>query len=250
MFIGKARRALFVLGMVFAGMIIFGLGALSAKAFLTRNGVTNTNANAGKNASSPLLIEGFDFKRLRSTNNDWRGPEIGEKIDLTRLRMKDGKTLASMVGKRPIMVVAVSPTCEMCTIATDEMSHLREKLSTMDITYYLISLAPRNPQVDFFKYSDSLNVGAPAFLWNTDAGAPPESMFIMTTPTHLLLNYDGTVIHVWPGSYDDKSVRQRMARQIIADTSVAMDALKALDPSTAKRQAKFMNNVLSSEVVN
>jgi hypothetical protein len=237
----RGRKALFASSLVIVGIIIFGLGALSAKAFLTRNGVTSTNANSSNHASGPLLIEGFDFKRLRSANNDWRGPEIGEKIDLTRLRMKDGKALASMVGPGPIMVVAVSPSCAMCTIASDEMSHLREKLSTMTISYYLISFAPPTPQVDFFKYIDSLNVGAPGFLWNTEGGAPPESMFVMTTPTHLLLNSDGTVIHVWPGSYQEKAVRQRMARQIVADTSVAMDTLNALapqHPASTRSQAR------------
>ena len=240
MFIGRVRKALFVMGLVIGAMIIFGLGALSAKAFLTRNQSFSPNANTSKNASNPFLTEGFDFKRLRSTDNEWRGPEIGAKVDLTRLRMKDGKTLSSMTGKRPIMIVAVNPDCGMCTIASDEMSHLREKLSTMDINYYIVSFAPQTPTVDFFKYSDSLNVGAPGFLWNADEGAPPESMFIMTTPTHLLLNDDGTVIHVWPGSYNEKPVRQRMARQIIADTFVAIDTLKAITPQhTDTRQAKL-----------
>lgn len=51
----------------------------------------------------------------------------------------------------------------------------------------------------------------------------------MGTPSYLLLTPDGgTVIRVWPGSYEDISVRQRMARQIIADTALALDTLNAL----------------------
>lgn len=225
MLIGKARKVLFMMSLIFGGVIIFGLGALSAKAYLSRD---QTPAKTSTGSKGPFMTEGFDFKMLRSTNNEWRGPELGEKIDLARLRMKDGKTLGSVIGKGPSMIVAVNPDCAMCLVATDQMTHLREKLSTMNIKYYLVSFATPPPQVDFFKYSDSLNVGAPGFLWNVEAGTPPESLFVMTTPTHILLNDDGTVIHVWPGSYQDKAVRQRMARQIIADTLVAIDTLNAL----------------------
>lgn len=112
------------------------------------------------------------------------------------------------------------------------MSHLHKKLSSMDINYYMVFFAAQTPQSDFFKYSDSLNVGAPSFLWNAELGVPPESIFTMTAPSHLLLNSDGTVIRVWPGSYEDKPVRQRMARQIIADILVATDTLNALLPRT------------------
>jgi hypothetical protein len=104
------------------------------------------------------------------------------------------------------------------------MSYLREKLSSMDINYYLVFFAAETPQSDFFKYSDSLKAGAPSFLWNAEQGPPPESVVKMVNPSHLLLDVDGTVIRVWPGSYKDKPVRERMARQIVADTLVATDA--------------------------
>lgn len=149
----------------------------------------------------PFLTEGFDFNVLRTSENEWRGPDIGEKIDLTRLKTKEGKTLASMVGKRPVVLVSVNPECAMCRIAIDEMVHLHKKLSSMDINYYMVFFAAQTPQSDFFKYSDSLNVEGPSFLWNAEAGSPPESVFTMTTPSHLLLNSNGTVIRVWPGSY-------------------------------------------------
>jgi hypothetical protein len=194
---------------------------MTSKAFFARKQSTNM---------SPFLTKGFDFNQLRSADNEWRGPDIGSKIDLTRLRMTDGKTLASVVGKRPIVLVSVNPDCAMCRIARDEMSYLREKLSSMDINYYLVFFASENPQSDFFEYSDSLKVSAPSFLWNADQGPPPESAFKMVNPSHLLLDVDGTVIRVWPGSNNDKEMRDRMAHQIIADTLVATDTLKALLP--------------------
>lgn len=223
---GKALHYRFALGLIIGGTIAFALGAFTAKAFFARKQIPNSRPQ------TPFLTQGFDFNPLRSADNEWRGPDIGEKIDLTRLKTRDGKTLASMVGKRPIVLVSINPDCGMCSIASDEMSHLHKKLSSMDINYYMVFFAAQTPQSDFFKYSDSLNVGAPSFLCNAEAGVPPESIFRMTAPSHLLLNSDGTVIRVWPGSYEDKPVRQRMARQIIADILVATDTLNALLPRT------------------
>ena len=225
MFGGRARRSRFAMGIVMGGVIAFALGALTAKAYFARQSpIPTSNTN-------PFLIEGFEFNVLRTAENDWRGPDIGAKIDLTRLRMKDGKTLAGVVGKRPVVLASVNPACAMCGVARDEMSYLREKLSSMDINYYLVFFASETPKADFFQYSDSLKTGAPGFLWNVEAGPPPESLVVMTNPSHLLLNSDGTVIRVWPGSYKDKPVRDRMARQIMADTLVVIDTLKALSRS-------------------
>lgn len=227
MFGGKALRSRFAMGVVIGGTMAFALGAFTGKEYFARkqNPISSPNP-------SPLLIEGFDFNLLRTAENEWRGPDTGVKIDLTRLRMKEGKTLASVIGKRPIVLVSVNPACKMCRIASDEMRYLRGKLSSIDISYYIVSFASETPQLDLFKYGDSLSVGAPSFLWNTEAGRPPESLVTMTNPSHLLLNSDGTVIRVWPGSYEEKSVRDRMARQIIADTLVATDTLNALLPKT------------------
>jgi hypothetical protein len=213
------------MGVVIGGMIAFALGALTAKAYFARKQSPIPSPN-----TSPFLTEGFDFNPLRSADNEWRGPDIGEKIDLTSLRMKDGKSLASVVGKRPIVLVSVNPACAMCKTARDEMSYLREKLSSMDINYYIVCFASETRQVDFFKYGDSLGLGAPEFLWNAEAGPPPESVSRMVNPSHLLINIDGTVIRVWPGSYKDKLVRRRMVLQIVADTLVATDTLTAILP--------------------
>lgn len=128
MFGGKTLRSRFALRVVLGGMIAFALGAFSAKAYLARKQSPIASPN-----TSPFLIEGFDFNLLRAADNEWRGPEIGAKIDLTRLRMKDGKTLARVIGKKPVVLVSINPACAMCKTARDEMSYLREKLASLDI---------------------------------------------------------------------------------------------------------------------
>lgn len=216
----EALRSRFAAGLIIGALAAYALGALSARAYYQRR--------QGKK-HSPLLTEGFDFNRFRSPEVVWRGPNVGEKIDLTRLRAEDGKPLAGMVaGEHPVMIAAVNPQCAMCGIAADQMIHLRAKTAALGISYYMVSFSPIKPRSDFFDYATSLKVGAPTFLWDTETGAPQEALVVMGTPSHLLLNSDGTVIRVWPGSNEDLSVRQRMARQILADTQVALDTLNAL----------------------
>ena len=91
MTIREALRSRFVAGLVVGGLGLFALGALSADAFYQRKRSKN---------NAPFLTEGFDFNRLRSSDVEWRGPDVGEKIDLTRLHAKDGKNLARAFNGR------------------------------------------------------------------------------------------------------------------------------------------------------
>jgi len=64
-----------------------------------------------KPAPSAFLTEGFDFALLRARDIDWRGPDLGHKLDLSHLEDRSGKTLASVIGKGPAMLVAVNSDC-------------------------------------------------------------------------------------------------------------------------------------------
>jgi hypothetical protein len=207
----KSRRAI---GFVAGVIVLLGLAAFAARVYL-------------RPKPSPFLTEGFDFNMLRKPEIDWRGPDLGTKVDLTRLESRDGRTLASVIDNRPIMIVALSPECPMCSIANDELLYLRDELANRNVNYYMSFFTAPTPDFDTFKYADGLNLGVPSFIWNKTSGPPPEPIFKMTTPSHLLVKNDGTVIRVWPGSYAEKSVRDRMAHQILSETSVVMDTLNA-----------------------
>jgi len=155
MFGGRVLRYRFVLGLIIGGAIAFALGAFTTQAYFARrqshDSSLNSGSNSNRNNNSPFLTEGFDFNLLRSSDNEWRGPNIGEKIDMTRLKTKEGQTLASMVGKRPMVLVSINPDCAMCKVASDEMTHLREKLSSMDINYYLVFFRVGHSAVRLFQ---------------------------------------------------------------------------------------------------
>jgi len=225
MLAGKTPYFGFKLGVIIGVVVAAALAAFTIKAFFARK---ETPVN------KPFLTEGFDFGALRSGDIEWRGPDIGEKIDLTRLKKKDGTTLASVISQRPTAIVLVNSTCPMCKTSSDEMRYVREKLAAINIDYYMVSFAPPQANMDFFKYGDSLGVGAPSFLWDAATGAPPPSVFKMTVPSHLLINSDGAVICAWPGGNDIKGIRDRMGQQIVADTVVAANTASVL---TAKASA-------------
>jgi hypothetical protein len=224
MLAGKTPYSGFVTGVIGGVIVALALAAIAYKAFFLRKPDANPQL---------FLIEGFDFRPFRNPANVWRGPNLGEKIDLTHLKVKDGKTLASAIGKRPIVLVVVNPECAMCRTASDEMRNLRERLGSVDIKYYVVAFESENPNIDFFRYGDSLSVGAPSFLWDKAAGAAPLSVLSMTVPSHLLVNSDGTVMCVWLGSSNEKFVRDRMASQIVTETLVVSNALDTLVPKTA-----------------
>jgi hypothetical protein len=70
MTIREALRSRFVAGLI-VGLVLFALGALSADAFYQRK---RSKYNA------PFLTEGFDFNRPRSSDVEWRGPDVGRRL--------------------------------------------------------------------------------------------------------------------------------------------------------------------------
>jgi len=212
----KDKRRI-VIGVLVAVIALGGLGIFAAKRVFL------------KPPAQPVafLTEGFNYDLLRAKDIDWRGPELGYKLDLSHLQDRNGKSLASVIAKGPAMLVVINSQCGMCTITTDQMLRVRDEASHKGLPYYVLFFVSQSREVDF-QYADGLNLGSPAFVWNGKDGPPSEDIFKIATPSHLLINGDGTVIRVWPGSYAEKSVRDRMTHQIVADTSVALDTLNAV----------------------
>jgi hypothetical protein len=196
--------------------VAFGVGILGAS-FLARS----------DNHDYTNPIEGFDFKSSSDAKSPSRGPENGKRINLTRLRNRNGEALTNLVNTRLIMLVTVDPECGACRVAADEMRDIQRRLKPLGIKYYAISVtAPitssRSP-ADFFSYTDSLGLNAPGFLWANNEEKPDEALFTMVLPSHLLLDSTGAILHKWPGTDQSPQVRRSMANQIVADT---LDELK------------------------
>lgn len=216
----KSKSAIIVLSLICAILVISAM--LLPKAFVSpkqKQQQTSTKL-------SPYFRNGFDFSLLRREENTWRGPDFGEKIDLTQLKGASGTTHLDAGNAQLLMVVAVSPECGMCGVAADEMRYVRDQIAARGIPYYVVSFIPLDNPAGFFKYCDSLGLGVPEFLWTKEQ--PLASLSNMAVPSHLLLDKDGVIIRTWPGSNDDKAFRIRMGNQIVADTNVITDTLEML----------------------
>lgn len=166
--------------------------------------------------SSPHTVEGFDFTPVLKMKPEG-GPDIGERIDLTRLVSREGISLASTVTKGRAMIALLNPRCALCRTAAGTMRDIKERIKQYDVEYYIVSFNSSEP-ASVFKYCDSLGLDAPVFVWSSKQGIPPELLSAMVTPSHILINDKGTIIDKWPGSNEDKALRERMANQIILDT--------------------------------
>lgn len=178
-----------------------------------------------------FLKQGFDFRALRSET--WKGPDIGEKIDLKMLKAADGSGIAQLLGKQPVMLASINPTCGMCKVARDEMLFVREMLVPEGVQYYAVCFNPTGPAHNFFGYAKALRFPDPAFEWQGEE-SPLRGVRDMTVPSHLLVNQEGIVLQVWPGSSAEKDIRQRMATQIINDTLIINEILRVGSSSPTK----------------
>ena len=205
--------------------VSFIAAAFLAKAFVPPKQKSQQPSQAAKRTNI-LFREGFDFNRIRSEENEWRGPIFGERIDLAQLRGADNVTRPDIRNTQLLMIVVVSPECGLCKVATDETRYVRDQIKPLGIPYYVVSFVPSDNPTGFFEYCDSLRLGVPEFLWTKEQ--PLTSLSTMVIPSHLLLDRNGVIVRTWPGSNDDKTFRVRMGNQIVADTNVITDTLETL----------------------
>jgi hypothetical protein len=162
--------------------------------------------------------EGFDFSFASDEKLSWVGPKVGDRINLARLKTQEGVSLASMTRNNMVMVVLVDPNCGACKAATDEMHDIRNRIAASGIRYYAASVTTLQPSAQFVEYTMSLGIRSPAFLWQRQDETPPESLFTMVLPSHLLLDANGLIVRKWPGTDQSANVREKMANQIVKET--------------------------------
>jgi hypothetical protein len=166
----------------------------------------------------PRTSEGFDFSFSNDETDPAVGPKIGERIDITSLKARDGKRLSSVEDRRVMMLVTVDPMCGACKAAVDEIRDVQSRIADFDVAHYVVSFTSSKPRDFFFNYVDSLNLDLPTFLWDMSEKKPPEALYTMVMPSHILVDREGVVVRKWPGTDTRKLIRQRMANQIVADT--------------------------------
>jgi hypothetical protein len=170
--------------------------------------------------------ESYIFNDPADANASWIGPPIGEEIDLKRLKDNAGTSLSNSITDRLSMLVLIDPECGACKAASDEMRIVRDAVTNAGVQYYLVSVTSSVPPADFFRYAESLNLDARAYLWAMNEGSPSEQLYSMVLPSHILVDGTGRIVRKWAGTAKSQSVRYRMANQITSETLSEISSLK------------------------
>ena len=125
------------------------------------------------------------------------------------------------------MLVLVDSQCGASKAASDQLRSVRDSIAAEGVPYYLVSITSSVPPMNFFNFANGLSLDAEAYLWDMKEAKPSNELFSMVLPSHILVDRNGTIIRKWPGTSPNQSIRQKMARQIVSDTSKELANLKA-----------------------
>ena len=173
-----------------------------------------------KNSENLYFRQSYDMRQLRLDNSDIETVKIGDKLDIANIKNSQGKSISSFSDKKLFLLVAVSPTCQACNISKDLMEDVRKTTANTEIAYYPVLTANSSDEIE--DYAKSLG-------FENSLYASSESPFPkLLTPSHILIDKNGTVIQTWFGSSNDKEVRKRISQQISSDLLTIQDVFQAL----------------------
>lgn len=155
----------------------------------------------------------FDY----DPNETWIGPGVGERIEIGRLKDASGKRLEDVVDDMS-MLVLVDPACAAGKAVSEELTLVRESVNKFGIKTYFVCVTSLTSATNLSEYTESLAPQVPAYAWSDREVLPPEKLYLMVVPSHILIDKAGVIIRKWPGTSRDESVRRSMAEQITADT--------------------------------
>jgi hypothetical protein len=156
---------------------------------------------------------------MQTGDADFVKYKTGEIIALTNLIPTDGD--GALANKPLILFAVVDPECPYCKISSDIYERLREHVDITQVQYVPVIFAAKFQNSDLTSYSHSLGFPT-AFRWNQNS-TPSEIFERMPTPAHILVDNHGLVLRIWFSSSPDKSVRDRMADQIVSDVNLLSD---------------------------
>lgn len=175
-----------------------------------------------KNNSQNLYFrQSFDLRRMRLDNSDIQTVKIGEKINAANIKTLKNETISSFADGNLFLLVLINPDCQTCNISKDLMSDIRQPISQTQILYFPLLIAD-TPTDEMENYAKSLGFERALYVSSNSVFSQ------MLTPSHILIDKNGTVIQIWFGSSNDKETRKRIGYQISSDLFLIQDVLQWL----------------------
>lgn len=152
--------------------------------------------------------------------------QIGTHISLVELQTSQGDKLSTLVRGDLLLMLMVDPNCPACRLSKDLIENVRAKTDVMGIRYLPLVLSDPSRDAEVQRYAEELGFET-CVRW-AGAGAPPISLKMIGTPSHVLLTKEGVVLQTWSGTNLDRDTRMRMSRQITSDLWLISDVIKTV----------------------
>jgi hypothetical protein len=160
---------------------------------------------------------GYDYDSKIAKQYDWIGPKPGEVIDTDKLVNTEGVSLDKLPKAGLMLLTVVEPECAASKESDEQMRFLSEKLTGRNIDYFLVCFSRKVSAESLSGFVDSLNLQAKSFSWNDDFENVLPSIKSIVYPSHILIDSKGVVIKTFPGTSSDRSIRDRMVRQVLKE---------------------------------
>jgi hypothetical protein len=171
-------------------------------------------------------IQGYNYDSFIGKEYDWTGPKTGDVINLEYLTDENNKPLSEVSNQRLILLSVLDPECGACGMARDQMKFLQENLANKDVDYFIISFSQKLSPIELSRYTKSMNLAVSTYSWAGNYKDIIPSINKMVLPSHILVDAKGNVIKTFPGTDNQKSVRDKMVYQIIKEIIEEKSKLK------------------------
>ncbi|HLM61519.1 MAG TPA: hypothetical protein VK308_12005 [Pyrinomonadaceae bacterium] len=153
---------------------------------------------------------------LENKKLDWTGPEIGEKIDLTKFQDSEGKTFGENLKNNRVLIIRIHPDCGMCRLSTDQMQKVINQAETNSFDVGIVSLNSNVPISRVKEFTEFANLNAKYYSWAGDEVETSPSLMKMVNPSFILVDNQGTILKKFPGSNVDARIRRAMTNEVIS----------------------------------
>ncbi len=164
-------------------------------------------------------LRGYDYDAKIAKGYNWIGPKPGEEIDSNFLMNDQGVSLKKFPKSKSklLLLTVIEPECEAAKESQEQFRFLQENLAGEGIDYFIVSFSPEVSPVEISNYVRSLNIPAGSFSWTGDFENVLPSIKAIVYPSHILIDSNDVVIKTFPGTSNQKVIRDRMARQVLKE---------------------------------
>jgi hypothetical protein len=173
-----------------------------------------------------FYTDGYNFRKYRDGEKDFRTYQAGETIDLSKLQTSGGDRLLDTSSEDLLLLVAVDPMCPFTKMSTDIIAELKQSSRRIHVGYYPVMFVDNSKNVDLDVYAGEL--GFEHIYRGISLDNFSEHFRSMPTPAHILTDRQGTVLQVWFSSDKNPEVRKRMGSQLSYELFLINDVYKVI----------------------